>query len=147
MKDFQEILIVTIKLARNYWRSKMTKQILKIALIGIFAISFTGCVGSIDTAIKKYNKVAPKINLGDSKEKVLSILLPTQEGLDPEYAKLPEKYLKDDKRYEIYYMRSLRQPDGFTTDDEFTPYLFVNGKLQSIGWAALGGAANKGVKR
>ncbi len=125
----------------------MTKQILKLATVGLIAISFSGCVASIDTAIGKYNKVAPKINLGDSKTKVLAILLPTQEGLDPEYGKLPEKYKKDNKIYEIYYMRSLRQADGYTTDDEFTPYLFIDSQLESIGWSGIGGASGKGIKR
>jgi len=125
----------------------MTKQILKLAIVGLITISFIGCVASIDKAIGKYNKVAPKINLGDSKTKVLAILLPTQEGLDPEYGKLPEKYKKDNKVYEIYYMRSLRQADGYTTDDEFTPYMFVDNKLESIGWSGIGGSSGKGAKR
>ena len=125
----------------------MNKIVINISMIIFLVTLFSGCVASIDTAIGKYNKVAPKINLGDSKEKVLSLLLPTQEGLDPEYAKLPEKYLKDGKRYEIYYMRSLRQADGFTTDDEFTPYMFINNKLESIGWTGIGGASGKGIKR
>lgn len=125
----------------------MIKQILKLTIIGLIIVGFSGCVANIHTAIEKYNKVAHTINLGDSKEKVLAILLPTQEGLDFEYGKFPEKYKKDNKIYEIYYMRSLLQADGYTTDDEFTPYMFINNKLESIGWTGLGGASGKGIKR
>ena len=41
-------------------------------------------------------------------------------------------------------MRSRRQPDGLTTDDEFTPYFFRNGRLAGIGWHQLGGAKSHG---
>jgi len=36
-------------------------------------------------------------------------------------------------------MRSARQPDGLTTDDEFTPYIFNDERLVRIGWQVLGG--------
>ena len=34
--------------------------------------------------------------------------------------------------------------DGLTTDDEFTPYIFNNGKLVGIGWQVLGGPKSQG---
>jgi len=45
---------------------------------------------------------------------------------------------------EIYFMRSGRQPDGLRTDDEFTPYVFNDGKLVGVGWQVLGGAKSQG---
>ena len=98
----------------------------------------------IDSAISKYEAVADKVDLGDSKEKVLSILQPTQASLPKSTRKSPEKYIKDGVKVEIYYMRSARQPDGLTTDDEFVPYLFNNGKLVGIGWRVLGGPKTRG---
>ena len=41
-------------------------------------------------------------------------------------------------------MRTGRQPDGLTTDDEFTPYIFNNGKLVGIGWHLIGGPKTQG---
>jgi hypothetical protein len=41
-------------------------------------------------------------------------------------------------------MRSARQPDGLTTDDEFTPYIFNDGRLVGIGWQVLGGPKTQG---
>jgi hypothetical protein len=36
-------------------------------------------------------------------------------------------------------MRTGWVSDGLTTDDEFTPYVFTDEVLTSIGWVALGG--------
>lgn len=45
---------------------------------------------------------------------------------------------------EIFYMRTGRQADGITTDDEFTPYIFNDGKLAGIGWSLIGGPKSQG---
>ena len=113
-----------------------------LTLLGALLIS--GCVASISTTIKEYEKVADQVNLGDSKARVLAVLNPTQAKLDTEYKKTPDRYIKNDVLVEIYYMRSGWQSDGLTTDDEFTPYIFNNGKLVGIGWAMLGGAKTQG---
>ncbi|MDD5451748.1 MAG: hypothetical protein PHT49_07650 [Desulfovibrionales bacterium] len=112
------------------------------------AVALTGCISmQIDSAISKYETVADQVELGDSKEKVLAILQPTQEGLPKSCRKNPEKYIKEGVKVEIYYMRSVRQPDGLTTDDEFVPYLFNDGKLVGIGWQMLGGPKTQGQAR
>lgn len=118
--------------------------VLAIVLTTVVA-AVAGCVEiPIDNAIRKYNAVASQVNLGDSKESVLSILNPSQERLSRGLRKNPERYLKDGVTVEVYFMRSRRQPDGLTTDDEFTPYVFNDGKLVGIGWQALGGAKTQG---
>jgi hypothetical protein len=40
---------------------------------------------------------------------------------------------------EIIFARTQRVslPVGMTTDAEFTPFVFIDGKLQGIGWTAL----------
>ncbi|ACU89581.1 DUF3192 domain-containing protein [Desulfomicrobium baculatum] len=117
----------------------------KFILLLFLTVQLTSCVGlQIDNAIVKYNNVSSKIELGDSKGKVLSILLPTQEDVPISSRKSPEKYIKDGVKVEIYYMRSVRQPDGLTTDDEFVPYLFNDEKLVGIGWQVLGGPKTQG---
>ena len=100
----------------------------------------------IDRAISKYEAVADHIELGDSIEQVLAILEPTQEGLPRSARKSPEKYIKYGVRVEIHFARASRQPDGRTTDDEFVPYLFNDGKLVGIGWILLGGPTTRGQK-
>jgi hypothetical protein len=36
---------------------------------------------------------------------------------------------------------------GFVTDDEFTPYIFNDGKLVAVGWQTLGGIKSQGQAR
>jgi hypothetical protein len=117
----------------------------KIIGIILAVVLFSGCVaGKIDSAIKSYENVAEQVNLGDNKDSVLAILIPTQARLTSKLKKPPEKYIKNNVLVEIYFMRSGRQPDGLTTDDEFTPYTFNDGKLVGIGWQVLGGPSSQG---
>ena len=117
----------------------------KMATAFLIVVLLSGCVGmQIDSAISEYEAVAGQVELGDSKDKVLAILEPSQEGVPKRARKSPEKYIKEGVRVEIYYMRSARQADGLTTDDEFVPYLFNDGKLVGIGWQVLGGPKTQG---
>jgi len=100
---------------------------------------------AIDSAIASHLAAAPQIHLGDDKEMVLAILEPIQARLSPKQRKPSESYLKDGATIEIYYARSGRVPDGLTTDDEFTPYVFTTGKLTAIGWTTLGGPKTVGT--
>jgi len=95
-------------------------------------------------AAHEHNKVSRGISLGAPKSQVLSVLMPTQQLVGSRYSKEPDRFLRDGKTIEIYYMRSGRQADGLTTDDEFTPYVFEDDVLIAIGWAALGGANSHG---
>jgi hypothetical protein len=104
-----------------------------------------GCGGvAIDMTIREYHAAASQVKLGDSREKVVSVLMPTQRRLSASKRKEPEHFMQDGVSVEIYYFRSRRQPDGLTTDDEFTPYVFVNDKLVAVGWTALGGPKSHG---
>jgi hypothetical protein len=98
-----------------------------------------GCDRSVSIAINNYYAQAGRVRIGDTKEKVMEILGSTQDGLSPSQRKTPETFVKDGKTTEIYYFRTLSQGDTILTDDEFTPYVFEDGKLVAIGWAYLGG--------
>lgn len=121
---------------------------MKIFIISILTIFvLTGCLPPkivIEGAIDEYEKVADSVELGDSKQKFLSEIYFTQEKIDSKYRKRPEKFLKNNIKVEIYYIRSSIQPDGLTTDDEFIPYVFENNSLVAIGWASLGGPKTAG---
>ena len=105
---------------------------MRLTIIGLgMLLALNGCLHylnpdhrKIESALSKYNAVQSQIEIGDSKDRVLGILLPTQEGLTIELSKSPEKYVRDGARTEIYYVRSGWVRDGRTTDDEFTPYVF-----------------------
>jgi hypothetical protein len=118
---------------------------LLVALVFIFTLS--GCVTVIDDSISNYRQVSHQISLGDSRAKVVSILSAAQKDLPGKWRKGTESYIKDGVKVEIYYARTLRQADGLTTDDEFTPYVFNNGELVGIGWTSIGGAKSQGQTR
>jgi len=118
---------------------------MKKLLVIFFAITLLGCANrEIDIAIARHEAIASSINLGDKIENVLPKLNNAMTGLRAGAKKPPEKYIKKGVRVEIYYARSLRQPDGLTTDDEFTPYVFNDGVLAAIGWQSIGGPKTTG---
>ena len=88
----------------------------------------------IDQAIDEYTQVADQVKIGMDMDAVLAILMPTQRHLPASTRKAPEQFILDGKVVDVRFMRTGRQPDGFTTDDEFTPYVFVDGLLVAIGW-------------
>jgi hypothetical protein len=121
-----------------------TETVIAVVLLAT-SLATSGCVGwQIDSAISRYQKTAPAIQLGDSKEKVLAVLMPTQEGVPARARKSQDAFKQGNDTIEVVYFRSVRQPDNLTTDDEFTPYVFKNGTLVAIGWAALGGPKSQG---
>lgn len=114
------------------------KTVLYVGLVTAVMLA-TGCDKSVGIAINRYYAEAGRVQIGDSKERVLSVLGYTQDTLSPTQRKAPETYIKDGKTTEIYYFRTLAQGDSILTDDEFTPYVFEDGKLVAIGWAYMGG--------
>jgi hypothetical protein len=101
-------------------------------------VIFTGCA-RIPKAVNNYYAAYDYIQLGDSREKVISLLQPAQTTLGFAERKPQERFSRDGHIYDIYYARSAYIPDGETTDDEFTPYIFKDGVLVEIGWDFLGG--------
>jgi hypothetical protein len=98
-----------------------------------------GCQSPVQEAIHYFEMSADQVRIGDSKEKVLSILGPANNMLPASQRKRPDIYRKDGKLIEIYYFRSSIQNPQIRTDDEFTPYVFEDGQLVAIGWSYLGG--------
>lgn len=108
--------------------------------LGFLVFLFAGCETlGLSKSIRQYYEVAPQVQIGDSKQEVLSLLLPTQGELLPWEKKPAEAYKENGNAIDIYYFRIGWQADGLVTDDEFVPYLFTNGELTAIGWTFLGG--------
>lgn len=110
-------------------------------VVGVMiVVAFSGCAGiALNDGIKQYHRASVNVSLGDSKEKVLSVLLVTQEGLPATERRPPESFRKEGVQIDIYYFRTGPWAYGQPTDDLYTPYVFIDGKLTSIGWTALGG--------
>lgn len=100
---------------------------------------------NLEQAINQYNAAKESIKLGDTKESVLKSFEKSQNFLtDEKWRRSPDSYVKNNVVVDIYYFRSDFTPDGLTTDDEFTPYLFNDGRLVGIGWEVIGGPKTKG---
>ena len=130
---------------RTTWQSLKSKILIIAIATLVLGCGINAHWHALRTSIKMYENVSEQIELGDTKESFLSLILPTQEPLK-EYSffrKPPEKYIKDDVLVEIYFVMSNHQHDGIKTDDEFTPYVFNNGKLVGIGWSILGGPSTQ----
>ena len=74
------------------------------------------------------------LKLGQDKEYVLGLALPTQKNLPLDFSKQPEQFRnKNGELIEIYYMRSGWLASESVTDS-FTPLTFTSGVLTSIGY-------------
>ena len=102
---------------------------------------------NIDKAIEVYYTIRKNIKLGDHLKAVVSKLDKATKLLPIRLRRDSEHYIKDKIKVEIHYARSGRTPDGLSTDDEYTPYIFHNGTLVAIGWTTLGGKKTFGKKR
>ena len=115
--------------------------------LSIIAGALLGCVSPYQLTVDYYVAAAPKVSLWMTKAQVVEVLQPSQARLSNTEVKQPDMYTKDGVQVEILYFRSGLQSDGITTDDEFTPYIFNDGKLVAVGWAVLGGAKSQGQVR
>lgn len=113
-----------------------------------FSLLLSGCTQiRLGTAMNRYDVAVAQVKLGDSKQRVLQIMSQSQKTLRREQQKPAESYLKDGVQVDIHYFRSGWQSDGLTTDDEFTPFVFNDGRLIAIGWQTLGGPKSHGQAR
>ena len=55
--------------------------------------------------------------------------------------------LVDGKSIVTYYCRIAWIEDGRMTDDEYTPFVFINNELSAIGWESLGGPQTRGANQ
>jgi hypothetical protein len=115
-------------------------------LVSIFTISLflSGCsihaTVDTDTASNSNDDVNDQVSLGDSKQEVLDLLTPDYDlAMKVRYLKDAEKYVPDGSVIEIYYMRSAANPDDPASNDEITPYMFLDDKLTGVGWDVVDG--------
>ena len=137
--------VQSIRMQASLLFSTSVKRCMGIAVV--FFVAGCASSGQISGAIAAYQAQAPRIELGQSMEQVLDILLPTQSSVAMQFSKAPEEYIDNGKTKKIYFFRSRSFPDGLVTDDEFTPYVFEDGVLVAIGWTAIGGPKTQAQSR
>ena len=95
-----------------------------------------GCAPSMTTqrAVEDYPVLASTVSIGDAKEYVLSILQSNQDLIPAHFRKRHEQYLSYGETVEIHFARTDLASGIANSDEDFTPYVFRNDILVSVGW-------------
>tara|TARA_B110000438_G_C15674356_1_gene589553 strand:- start:454 stop:927 length:474 start_codon:yes stop_codon:yes gene_type:complete len=116
----------------------------KLLGIVVLVLTLQGCGNmphnhyfNLKDSVANYNNIASGINLGDSKSSVMNKFYSLNQNLESSALKTPLQYSRNGKNIYIHFQRSAFIADGNSTDDEFTPYIFVNNNLAEIGWVTL----------
>jgi hypothetical protein len=126
-----------------------------VVAAGAVAAVIAGCAWSqryeaerMDEAIAGYRQAAAKIQVGDSRAKVLALMEPMQFKLLSNETRPPLSFpiqsAGGETTYvDVFFFRSGRQPgeavdsDAPPPDEDFTPYIFEHDVLTGIGWDAF----------
>jgi hypothetical protein len=103
-----------------------------VAVIG----GLIGCAPNSVTqnAVASYKSVTSQISIGDQRDYVLAILQTNQQRIPAHFRRSPERYLSYGDQVEIHFVRTGLDSSGSNYDDDFTPYVFKNDVLVSVGW-------------
>ena len=106
-----------------------------IALMATFA-SIAGCGVNPVTqkAVTDYQSVASQISIGDTRDYALAILQTNQQVIPSHFKRRPERYFSYGDQVEIHFIRTGLDSGSSNNDDDFTPYVFKNDALVSVGW-------------
>lgn len=120
--------------------SKMHKNTSKKLFFIVLIAALTGCSANqkVEDTVTAYDDAASKVQMGDLTSDVLAILEPTQ--IDAHAKKWETKHDSFNNHgttIDIYYFRSSQPENGLTTEDQYTPYIFKDGRLAGIGWGMI----------
>ena len=115
---------------------KPTDRIPKLMALIAVIVSLGGCAPTPVTqkAVSDYKSVAAQISIGDSREYALAILQTNQQVIPSHFKRQPERYLSYGEQVEIHFIRTGLTSGADNLDDDFTPYVFKNDVLMSVGW-------------
>ena len=99
-------------------------------------VGIIGCAPTANTqkAVADYKTIASQISIGDAKEYVLSALQASQQFIPAQFKRPSEQYLSYGEQVEIHFVRTALASGIENADDDFTPYVFKNDVLVSVGW-------------
>ena len=108
----------------------------RLMAVIVACVSVIGCAPTAVTqqAVNDYQTVASKISIGDAKQYVLSALHTSQQAISAQFKKPSEQYLSYGEQVEIHFVRTALTSGVENADDDFTPYVFKNDVLVSVGW-------------
>ena len=113
-----------------------THSFLNLVSLAAVIASLIGCAPNLVTqnAVANYKSVTSQISIGDQRDYVLAILQTNQQGIPAHFKRSPERYLSYGDQVEIHFVRTGLDSSGSNHDDDFTPYVFKNDVLVSVGW-------------
>lgn len=109
---------------------------LNLFFIIVITLILNGCapIPSMQSSGLEYKIIAPKILIGDDKEYVLSMLIPSQANIPSQMQRKPERFMNYGEVVDIYFLRTEINSGNLNSDDDFTPYVFKKGILSFVGW-------------
>jgi len=115
---------------------QLTRHNSGIVSLVVSILTVAGCAPNAVTqkGVADYKSVAAQISIGDAREYVLSILQTNQQAIPSHFKRRPERYLSYGEQVEIHFVRTGLSSGGSNNDDDFTPYVFKNDVLVSVGW-------------
>ena len=115
---------------------QLTYQKFRIVVLLVALIGVAGCAPNPVTqkAVVEYQSVASQISIGDSRDHALAILQTNQQVIPSHFKRRPERYLSYGDQVEIHFIRTGLDSGSSNNDDDFTPYVFKNDVLVSVGW-------------
>ena len=115
---------------------QLKNHLTKIIAVMATFVTIAGCGSNPVTqkAVADYQSVASQISIGDTRDYVLAILQTNQQVIPSHFKRRPERYLSYGEQVEIHFVRTGLDSDGSDNDDDFTPYVFKNDVLVSVGW-------------
>ncbi|HAN80708.1 MAG TPA: hypothetical protein DCQ47_04565 [Gammaproteobacteria bacterium] len=116
--------------------TNMKDRSFNLITLAVLMISLLGCGSNTITeqAVGDYKKAYSKISIGDARRHVLAILETSQQVIPLRFKKQPERYLSYGEQVEIHFVRTGLASGISNHDDDFTPFVFKNDILVSIGW-------------
>ena len=119
---------------------------MKLFIITFLSLLLSNHSNALDTSSLKQtmNECKKLINSSQLGQHVSQIMWPFHQD---NIIKQPSKMLVDGKSIVTYYCRIAWIEDGRMTDDEYTPFVFINNELSAIGWESLGGPQTRGASQ
>ncbi len=101
----------------------------------ILLLLFISSCTSMDAMRNQNRKSLKHLTPGMTKDKVLSVMVWTAQGDTVINPYRTEFYRNDEHTFEIlFYYTDRKSADGAITDDELTPLVLIDGKLDGWGW-------------
>ena len=118
------------------WSFALTNRRSTLMVLAVAFVSLVGCAPNPVTqnVVLDHKSVASQISIGDAKEQVLSILSASQSQIPVSLRRESEQYLSYGQPVEIHFIRTGLASGVDNLDDDFTPYVFKNDVLVSVGW-------------